>query len=216
MEKINVALADDHIVVANGLKLLLSSKDDLNVLPECKSGSEVLCLLDKGYHIDVLITDINMPDMDGLTLAKEIKRVSPHTKIIFLSLSGEMHHVRNAFSEGASAYLVKNANIEELFIAIDFAVKAKVFVGQELTEKLIGKLLLHQNDEFIADPIDFTSRELEVLDCIAQGMTNLEISEKLFLSKRTVEGHRQSLLTKTKSRNTATLIRQAVKRGLIN
>jgi DNA-binding NarL/FixJ family response regulator len=209
-------LVDDHSVVCNGIKMLLQSKKDVNIVAACKNGAEVLDLVKRGQQIDILISDINMPEMSGLTLLTELRELSPKTRVIILSMLEDLHYITTAFDEGACGYLIKNADINELFFAIDRVQENKKYLSSELTFKLINEFG-HQSKQVSKGATEnFTDRELEILACIADGMTNSEMSEKLFLSKRTVEGHRQSLLEKTNARNTATLIRYAIRNGIID
>ena len=217
LKVLNVIIAEDHLVVRDGIKLLLEKDPGIKVAGVAGSGIEVLQLIGQEDDTDIIITDIQMPDMDGISLISKIKSVNPDIKVIVLSMHDDMAHVGAAFDGGAAAYLNKECRSEELVFAVKSVDVGARYVSMGLCDYLIEK---HRNAE-IERPlstykdVEFSSRELEVLQLIGEGFTNIEISERLFLSKRTVEGHRQSLLDKTHCRNTAVLIKHAVQLGLI-
>ncbi|MGJ1262862.1 response regulator [Sphingobacterium spiritivorum] len=219
MRKIRIILAEDHLVVRNGIKLLLDSQDNFEVVGEVGSGKEVLDLLTSGTEADILITDLSMHNIDGLQLMKEIESRNIALKVIVLTMLDCDQHVSKSFQNGAKAYLVKNVAAEEMIFCINHVAKGGRFLCEELTMKFIDKLIeksVTQPAKIDPAELDLSSRELEVLELLGEGLTNLEISKRLFLSKRTVEGHRQSLIDKTKSKNTPALIKFAILNGLID
>ncbi|MGJ1433151.1 response regulator [Sphingobacterium spiritivorum] len=219
MRKIRIILAEDHLVVRNGIKLLLDSQDNFEVVGEVGSGKEVLDLLTSGTEADILITDLSMHNIDGLQLMKEIESRNIALKVIVLTMLDCDQHVSKSFQSGAKAYLVKNVAAEEMIFCINHVAKGGRFLCEELTMKFIDKLIeksVTQPTRIDPAELDLSSRELEVLELLGEGLTNLEISKRLFLSKRTVEGHRQSLIDKTKSKNTPALIKFAILNGLID
>ncbi|MGJ1194796.1 response regulator [Sphingobacterium spiritivorum] len=219
MRKIRIILAEDHLVVRNGIKLLLDSQENFEVVGEVGSGKEVLDLLTSGTEADILITDLSMHNIDGLQLLKEIESRNIALKVIVLTMLDCEQHVAKSFQSGAKAYLVKNVAAEEMIFCINHVAKGGRFLCEELTMKFIDKLIeksVTQPTKIDPAELDLSSRELEVLELLGEGLTNLEISKRLFLSKRTVEGHRQSLIDKTKSKNTPALIKFAILNGLID
>lgn len=216
---IKIVLAEDHLVVLNGVKLLLESQSDLEVIDQGTNGNKILEILKSGNIPDVLITDINMSDMDGLELITHVNKDYPTIKIIVLSMLNNVQHVLQAFQNGANGYLVKNVGYEEMLYAIRHVAKGNRFICEEISIILLETLqkspTAFLNIEQIMLKIGLTEREMEVLELIGDGFTNLQIADKLFLSKRTVEGHRQNLLEKTGAKNTASLIKYAIKMGLI-
>ncbi|EEI91116.1 response regulator receiver domain protein [Sphingobacterium spiritivorum ATCC 33300] len=219
MRKIRIILAEDHLVVRNGIKLLLDSQENFEVVGEVGSGKEVLDLLTSGTEADILITDLSMHNIDGLQLLKEIESRNIALKVIVLTMLDCDQHVAKSFQSGAKAYLVKNVAAEEMIFCINHVAKGGRFLCEELTMKFIDKLIekaVTQPTKIDPAELDLSSRELEVLELLGEGLTNLEISKRLFLSKRTVEGHRQSLIDKTKSKNTPALIKFAILNGLID
>lgn len=213
---INAILADDHSIVSDAITKLLENLEWLKIIKQCSSGSEVIEFTKANKEIDVLITDLNMPEMSGLELITHLKMTNPNIKTIVLSMHDDVKRITACLNEGASGYLLKNADTEELVFAIKRIYDGHTYISAELVEKIF-KMTLNDtsaNSLFLQSD-DFSSRELEILLLIADGLTNIDIAEKLFLSKRTVEGHRQSLLQKTNSTNTATLIRYAAKAQLL-
>ncbi len=216
---INIILAEDHLVVRNGIKLLIDSQDDLSVIGEANNGEEVLALLESGLKPDIVLSDISMNGMDGLQLVERLKSDYPDIKVVMLSMMNSSQHVFQAFDKGAKGYLVKNVGYDELLFAIQHIHIGGRYLCEELAMMLVDKLsdapLSAVNVEDLMSEMDISERELEVLQLISEGYTNVEIADQLFLSKRTVEGHRQNLIDKTGVKNSAALIKLAVKSGLI-
>ena len=212
-----ILLAEDHTIVRNGIKMLLETEESFEVVGEAVNGKEALEAVNSGKAVEIVLADINMPEMDGITLIKELKLVNPNIAVVILSMHDNEKYVVQAFDEGAAGYLLKNVSAEELIFSLKFVHGGGKYLCAELTMNMLTQLIAikqHQNEPAIGN-IDFSLREIEILQLIAEGLTNAEMSEKLFISKRTIEGHRQSLLDKTESKNTASLIRFAVLNQLI-
>ncbi|MBB2150394.1 response regulator transcription factor [Pedobacter gandavensis] len=214
---LQVLLAEDHNIVRNGIKMLLETDKDINVVAEAVNGLEALAYLATGAKVDIVLADINMPELDGMMLLKEIKTQYPSTLMVMLSMHDNEKYVTQAFSEGAVGYLLKSVGAEELIFALKHVNSGGKYLCSELSMRLLEKCSqnatrIANNDEVVHD---FSAREIEILGLISEGLTNIQISERLFISKRTVEGHRQTLIEKTGSRNTAALIHYAILKGLI-
>lgn len=213
---LKVILAEDHNIVRNGIKILLEAEEDIEVVGEATNGQEVLDFLDAGNAPDLILSDINMPLMDGIMLLETLKEQYPQTKVILLSMLDNEEYIIKAFREGASGYLLKSAGADELIFALRHVNSGNKYLSSELSLKMLDRMnSTVSSATLIRNDIEFSTREIEVLQLIAQGLTNLEMSEKLFLSKRTIEGHRQNLIEKTGSKNTAALIRFAVLSGIV-
>lgn len=214
---INLILAEDHNIVRNGIKMLLEADKDICIAGEAINGREVIQMIASGVKADIVMADINMPELDGIALIKELKIVSPETRIVMLSMLDNEKYVAQAFSEGASGYLLKNVSADELLFSLKHVNGGGKYLCSELSIRLLDKLIQSSSIPFNQNnpQIDFSMREIEILHLIADGLTNNEMSDKLFISKRTIEGHRQSLIEKTASRNTAALIRFAVLSGIV-
>lgn len=212
-------LTEDHLVVRNGIKLLLESISDFVVVAEAGCGRETLDLLSSDLETDIVMTDLNMANMDGFELLEQITEKHPNIKVVVLTMLNSEQHVLKAFAAGAKGYLVKNVSAEEMIFAIQHISRGGRYLCEEMSMLFVEKLIdKNRTDSQILDPveIDLSPREMEVLELLGEGLTNLEISKKLFLSKRTVEGHRQNLIEKTRAKNTPALIKFAVQHGLIS
>ena len=215
---IQVLLAEDHNIVRNGIKMLLGSDKEIHVAGEATNGKEALEFISNNEGIDVILADINMPELDGISLIKEAYNLKPDIKVVILSMHDNDKYVSQAFQEGASGYLLKSVSADEMIFSLKHVKAGGKYLCSELSIKMLDKLSqksVNSVSENVSN-IEFSMREIEVLHLIADGLTNSEMSEKLFLSKRTIEGHRQSLIEKTGSKNTAALIRYAVLNGIIN
>jgi len=216
--EMKILLAEDHNIVRNGIKMLLETTPDIEIVGEATDGKQVIEMVNNGQAIDIVLADINMPEMDGITLTKALKKIDPEIKVVILSMHDSEKYVVQAFLEGAAGYMLKNVSADELIFSLMFIGNGGKYLCAELVMKLIDNLITHkqhQQEKTIAD-LDFSVREIEVLQLIADGLTNAEMSDKLFISKRTIEGHRQSLLDKTGSKNTASLVRFAVQNHIIH
>jgi DNA-binding NarL/FixJ family response regulator len=215
---IQVLLAEDHNIVRNGIKMLLGSDKEIHVAGEATNGREALEFISNNEGIDVILADINMPELDGISLIKEAHNLNPNIRVVILSMHDNDKYVSQAFQEGASGYLLKSVSADEMIFSLKHVKAGGKYLCSELSIKMLEKLSqksVNSVSENVSN-IEFSMREIEVLHLIADGLTNSEMSEKLFLSKRTIEGHRQSLIEKTGSKNTAALIRYAVLNGIIN
>ena len=215
---IKILLAEDHKIVRNGIKTILEEEQDLAVTGEADNGVQALSLLEAGAEADILLTDISMPEMDGLTLANVIREKYPNIKVIVLSMMDNEKYIFDAFNFGIKAYMLKSVTTEELVFSIRHVFAGYEMISSELGMKMLrraSKSGLQGNNHTQPSPPELTTRELEILTLIGEGYTNSQIADKTFTSRRTVEGHRQNLLDKTGMKNTAQLIRYACKVGLL-
>ncbi len=217
---IKIVLADDHLIVRNGIKMLLESQHNLQVVGEANNGKEVVDFLESDMRVDLVLTDIDMEVMGGMELADYIQQKHPHIKVILLSMLDEVKYVQEAFKKGVLGYLVKNVDYDELLFAIQHVAKGGIYVCGELTSGMLEAIndLMDKGGSLGPDVTRFelSERETEILQLISEGYTNAEIADKLFLSKRTVEGHRQNLINRLGVKNSAELIKVAVRHGLVD
>ncbi|RYE36312.1 MAG: response regulator transcription factor [Sphingobacteriaceae bacterium] len=216
---INVLLTEDHNVVRDGIKSLLQKENNLQVIAEAINGRQAIDLLKGDIKVDIILADLNMPELNGIELTAAVKVKYPKIKVIILSMLDHENYILEAFKAGASAYILKNVTADELVFAIKHVCNNNErYICSELALRMLDKLL--HRPEIVTVPempeTDLSKRETEVLTLIAEGFTNQEIADKLFTSKRTIEGHRENLIAKTNTRNTAALIRYAIVNGLIN
>ncbi len=206
---ITLFLADDQKMFINGLQSILSEEENIKIEGVAQNGVELMNLLEK-QEPDVVLLDINMPEMDGIETCKALKKKYQNIKILILSTYSNKSFVSNMVSLGADGYLLKNTGKEELILAIESVYGGEPYYSKEIKE------LLDVNSKFSENEISFLSkREIEVLTLIGSGNTNAEIAELLFLSPYTVETHRKNMMHKLQLKNTAELVKYAVDRGLV-
>ena len=212
----NVILAEDDNLVRDGVRLLLETHEGFNVIGEAHNGLEAIELLKNGNKPDVILADINMPDMDGIELIRAVKEYDSKIRVVMLSMLDNEKYMIQSFSEGASGYLLKTVSPEELIFSLRQVVSGEKYISSDLSFGLLERSS-KRPATLPAEPLNLhlNSRELEILKLIGEGLTNSEMGEKLFISRRTVEGHRQNLMDKTGCKNTATLIKFAVLNRLI-
>lgn len=211
MEKIRIALADDHQLFRNGLKILLESFEEFAVVAEASNGAELLRVLEH-TPADVVLMDISMPEMDGAEATSRLSARSPFTRVIALSMYGEEEYYYKMVDAGAKGFVLKDSDISEVRDAITAVYKGGNYFSQELLYHVIRRI---KNREQEVKSSSLSRREKEILLKICEGLSNQEIANALFISKRTVDKHRANLLSKTGSKNTASLILYAIKNRLI-
>lgn len=211
MEKIRIIITDDHQLFRNGLKILLNSFPDFEVTGEASNGEEFLKLI-RSVTADIALMDINMPLMDGIEATKEGIKINPEIKVIALSMYGEEDYYYRMVDAGAKGFILKDSGISEVRDAILTVMKGGNYFSQELLYHVIQKFKHREQESKAAN---LSKREREILAKICEGLSNQEIADALFISKRTVDKHRANLLGKTNSKNTASLILFAIKNKLI-
>lgn len=215
MANIKILLADDHKIVRDGIKLMLESQAGIDVVAEAESGMDVLKKLEH-QMVDMIVMDINMPEMDGITATRTIKEKYPDLKVLALTMSNDDLHIRQMIQAGASGYIMKSAGRNELKEAILTIMDGKHYFSDEATQSIMMDLVKGKGKSSSPDPIHITDRELEILELIVQEYTNQEIAEKLYISSRTVDAHRRNLLQKTGARNTAGLVKYAFQHNVVS
>jgi len=208
---IKVLLADDHTIVRQGLKLILSSHPDLEVVGEAANGREVLDLAEK-LKPDVILMDVAMPELNGIEATRRLHQISPRMKVLVLSMHKEAVYVREILKAGARGYILKDAIDTELVNAIQSVARGDGYISPAISGALLSDY--RQN---LTDPLDLLStREREVLQLIAEGKTNKEVATRLNLSVYTVDSHRGKIMEKLNLHSAGELIRFAVKNGLVD
>ena len=211
MKNISVYLVDDHSLFREGLKLLLSSLDYIDTIYEAENGQEFIDGLAKN-HVDIVMLDIEMPVMNGILAAQKAKEIAPGIKIIALSMYSDENYYLSMIEAGACGFLLKNSNFQEVEKAILDVCNDKSYISIEILNNILKQ---PQKSGLINVNEELTEREDEILLLICKGLTNNEIADRLGLSKRTVDKHRENLLQKTQSKNTANLVIYAIKNGLM-
>lgn len=217
MKKIKVLLADDHTIVRKGLRSLLEDDKDIEVVDEAEDGREALEKAER-LQPDVVVMDIAMPGLNGVEATRQIKKHFPEIKVLILSMHANEEYIFQTLRAGASAYLVKKAAPRDLISAIQAAKRGESFLSPSISrtviEEYIRKAEKTTEDE---DPFEkLTDREREVLQLIAEGLSNRTIAKRLYISTKTVETHRAHLMEKLNTHSTADLTKYAIRKGLIS
>lgn len=212
---IRLLMADDHEIFRDGFKLMLTKYPDIVLVGEAENGKELLELTQK-LQPDVIITDIKMPIMDGIEAAKKISELFPDIGIIGLSMFDEDDLIVDMLEAGAKGYLIKNAGKEQITEAIRTVYNNDPYYCKTTSHKLTSMIARSRFNPYKkAAKVEFSEREIEIIDLICNELTNKEISDKLFISIRTVEGHRLKILEKMNVKNTVGLVVYAIKMGLV-
>ena len=211
---VTILLADDHPIVRQGMKHLLEAEPDVTVVGEAADGLQTVQLVEK-LKPRVLIVDMMMPGLHGLEILRQVKKRSPATLSIVLSMQSADAYVVEALKSGALGYILKDTGPAELVMAVRQVIQGQRFLSPKLSERLINAYIETSN-QTILDPYEsLTDREREVLQMASEGLTTLEIARRLSISPRTAELHRAKMMSKLGLRNQTDLIRYAVKRGIL-
>lgn len=203
-----VVLVDDHAIMLDGIKGILSNVEELDVVYTANRAEDALSYF-KLNQADLLITDFNMPGMDGLALIHAVKRIVPSIKIIVLSMHDEVHLTKEILKSGVNGYVLKKDTQQELLTAIQEVQQGKVYLSNDINKLLIRNLDQPEDGKLLTD------REREIVKLIAKEYNNKEIAEELFISERTVETHRKNIFRKTGTSSLVGLIKFAYSNNLI-
>ncbi len=213
MQKIKILLVDDHKIVRDGLKAMLFGNQHIEVTGEAASGKHLMDLLAK-TNTDVIILDIGLPDVSGIDLIPQIIITNPETKILILSANCSEETITSAIKAGAHGFLHKDSSQDEFISAIVALHEGDGYFSENIS-KLIYKSYIKKIKEQNQEPKTLSERELEIIRLFSDGLSFKEIGEKLFISPRTVESHKNNILEKLELRNTIELVRYAFKSGII-
>jgi two-component system response regulator NreC len=215
---VRILIADDHTLVRQGIRLLLETQPDLQVIGEASDGAQVVQLALE-LHPDVVIMDLAMPNMDGLAATREIKRVLPATQILALTMHEGDDYFFKILAAGAAGYVLKRAAANDLLAAVRSVAAGEVVLNPSLVKKLVadyvGRTRTDEREARTANS-GLTQREQEVLTLIAEGLANREIAEKLGVSLSTVQTHNAHLIEKLNLRNRTELVKYALRHGLMD
>jgi len=215
---INVLLVDDHTLFREGLKKILETEREINVLGEAKSGAEVLDFLAKknAKKIDVVILDLNLPDMNGIQITQIIKDKFPQIKILILSVFDDEANILQAFNAGVEGYTVKTMSSNEIVTSIKYIARGEIVVPRKLTEKLVSGIRRISGEDIKRRIFNFTRREIEILTYLADGFSNKEIASKLKTKEKTVKNQMNIIFDKLGVRNRTQAVLKAIKTGIIS
>lgn len=209
--KYNIILVDDHALFLSGLKGLLRRYDHCNVIGEASGGREFLEMI-RNTPCDVALMDIDMPDMDGMEATAKALEINPNLKVISLSMHGDEEFYHRMTEAGAKGFLLKSSEIDEVTAAIKIVGDGGTYFSQELLLSMVDNIKSSHREHHEEG---LSEREKEILILICNGLSNHEIADQLFISKRTVDKHRANILEKTGCKNTANLVVYAIKHSLI-
>jgi DNA-binding NarL/FixJ family response regulator len=202
---------DDHQLVVDGIQELFLKDESFQIVGTANNGIEALRILEN-IPVDLVITDIDMPKMGGVALVESIRKKKINCRIIMITMHNEKSLVRELINIGADGFLLKSASSQEMLLAARAVMNGNRYISSEITE-----IVLQENTKASElEPIQFSNRELEILQLIAEGFTNREIGEKIHISHRTVDKHRANMMQKIEARNVAELVRYAMKKELID
>lgn len=213
MQRISVYIVDDHKVLVDGLSVLLSGEPFIEIVG--KNTDPLLAVQEiKKLKPSVLLTDIQMPEMSGIELTKQVKRMLPDIKVLALSMFGDYAHINEMINAGVNGYILKNSDKHEVLNAISAISKGEKYLSETVTQEL---LKASQANELIDNPNkpNVTSREREIIQLIAKEYSNAQIAEALFISERTVETHRKNIFRKTNTKSVVGLLKYAMEQNFL-
>jgi len=211
MEKLSVILVDDHRLFREGLNLLLSNFSFIGEIHEAANGEEFLSLL-KGVKADIVFMDVNMPKLNGIEATRRAIEYDSDLNVIALSMYSDEDYYTKMIDAGAKGFILKNSGIQEVKSAIKHIIEGKNYFSQEILSGLLKSINRKKQP---SKSTELSEREEEILYQICKGLSNREIADTLHISKRTVDKHRENLLLKTESKNTAGLVMFAIKNGIV-
>jgi DNA-binding NarL/FixJ family response regulator len=216
MKRITVLLAEDHMIVREGFRKMLELEDDLEIVGEAQDGRQAVALVKK-FHPEVVLMDIAMPLLNGLEATRQVLKAVPTTKVIMLSAHSDDAYVKNATDSGAMGFLLKQTSAHEVCRAIREVQNGKTFFSPAISKRQerINPLSLNRDGLHKKKLSELTSREMEVLQLIAEGKANKETASELGIGIKTVEKHREHLMEKLDIHDTAGLTRYAISVGII-
>ena len=214
MKKIRTLLVDDHKLVRDGIKYILNSDKKIEVIAEASNGVEAIKYLEKDNAIDVILMDINMPQLNGIDTTEIIKKLYNKINILALTMHNEESYIVNMIKSGALGYVLKDANSSSLLDAVKTVATGKSYYSNDVTSTIVSHLMCTPNSK--QKNSSLSDREIEIITHVVSGNTNKKIGATFNISPRTVETHRRNILKKLELKNTAELINYAYKNNLID
>lgn len=213
MQKVSVYIVDDHQVLVDGLSVLLSGENFIDIVG--RNTNPVVAVQEvKKLKPTIVLTDIQMPEMNGIELTKQIKRMLPDTKILALSMFGDYAHINEMINAGVNGYILKNSDKHEVLNAISTISKGEQYLSETVTQELL-KANNSIEAESTANKPNVTLREREIIQLIAKEYSNAQIAEALFISERTVETHRKNIFRKTNTKSVVGLLKFAMEQNFL-
>lgn len=214
MSKYKIYLVDDHSILREGLKHILSTRDDLEVIGEAGDGRKALEEIDK-LNPDLVLLDISLPSMSGVEIARDLRKYSPEVSILILSRHDNEEYVEQLLKTGINGYVLKDDAGEDLLRAVDAIRKGETYLSSRITSKLMAGFSHKKEDGHQSIFQTLTPREREVLQLIAEGLSTEQIAAQLRISPRTAKVHRQNIMKKLDLHKVADLVKYAIRSGLV-
>ncbi len=212
MENISILISDDHQLFREGMKLILNNLSYVDEIYEVGNGRDCVTFFREGGTADIVFMDIEMPGMNGIEATIEVLKIKPGLNVVALSMYSDEDYYTKMIDAGAKGFILKNSGIKEVEEAIEHVLSGRNYFSQEILSGFIKSISRKKEPEY---PIKLSEREAEVLFLICKGHSNHEIADALHISKRTVDKHRENLLHKTGSKNTAGLVIYAIKNSIV-
>jgi two-component system response regulator DegU len=214
MDKIKIILVDDHQMFRDGVKAVLSDEKNISIVGEVGAARDLYEMLKEDLP-DLIITDISMPEISGIEIAKYVSENYPQVKILILSMHSNEEFITKALSAGANGYLPKDTSMKELLEAINAIYKGENYFNKAISDTILKSLINKSKQEKFKDkPECLTKREKEIVSLVVDGLTNKEIAEKLFISIRTVDSHKNNIMQKLNLKSSVELVKYAIKHNL--
>lgn len=216
MEKIRILVADDHAILRDGLKMALKTDPAMEVIGEAENG-EIAVKLEQELRPDIIVMDVDMPKMNGIEAVREIKKNNPDAKVLMLTMHDKESYIVDSISAGAAGYIYKMADMDEFITAVKTVACGKEYFNEKVSQSIMSNYIksVQKKEEDGERHFALTNREIEIVKLIAAGFTSQEIAEKLFISYFTVGKHRKNIMKKLELKNTAELVRYAMKEGYV-
>jgi two-component system, NarL family, response regulator NreC len=215
MPDIHILLVDDHEVVRSGLRMLLESQDDLIIVGEASTGQQALQMVEQ-VKPDVVVMDITLPDISGIETTRRIKQRHPKLAVVALTIHEDEQYFFEMLQAGASGYVPKRAAPDDLITAIRSAYANEIYLYPSLARALVTDFVGRNRVDPETLPEELTSREAEVLELLAEGLSNEEIADRLVISRHTVARHRENIMRKLGLHSRSELVKYAIRKGLIS
>jgi two-component system response regulator NreC len=215
MPEITLILADDHAMVRSGLRMLLEAQTDMRIIGEVENGTEAVSQV-TSLQPDVVLMDVQMPDMNGIEATRQIKKIVPETAVLALTIYEDDQYFFEMLRAGASGYIPNRAAPDDLVTAIRTVARGDVFLFPSLASRLVQDFVNRQGAEAPPTCDELTPREQEVVTLIAEGLTNAAIGKQLEISVKTVDRHRENIMRKLNMHNRVELVKYAIRVGLID
>ncbi len=214
MEEIRIAIVDDHDIIIDGLKSMLSSHSGFTVVATAKNGQEAYELCVK-INPDIVIMDISMPVLNGIEATRKIISKMPAMKILALTQHDSNEYILQMFRAGAKGYLLKNSKKSELIDAIESIIGGNNYFGKKISDIMVSSFIHHDDEGSDINNIVLTNREKEIIRLISSDKNNNQIADELYISLRTVETHRRNIMQKLNVNSVVALVRYSIKKGLV-